>query len=98
MKSEHRRQRVPARQRLDADQHQQHDPGRGHIGDSGALAIVNKATIDANSKGQSLNLNEANGGVTNTGTLEATAGGVLQLFNTITNTGGAITASGTARP
>jgi hypothetical protein len=68
--------------------------GAGFIGDSGALALVNKATIDANSKGQNLNLNAGNGGVTNTKTLEATAGGVLQLFNTITNTGGTITASG----
>ena len=62
--------------------------GAGNIGDSGALTIVNKATIDANSSGQDLNLNGGNGGVTNTKTLEATAGGVLQLFNTITNTGG----------
>ena len=68
--------------------------GAGNIGDSGALALVNKGTIDANSSGQDLNLNGGNGGVTNTKTLEATAGGVLQLFNTITNTGGAITASG----
>ena len=68
--------------------------GSGFIGDSGALAVVNKGTIDANSKGQNLNLNQGNGGVTNTKTLEATAGGVLQLFNTITNTGGTITASG----
>ena len=69
--------------------------GAGNIGDSGALTLFNKATIDANSKGQNLNLNQGNGGVTNTKTLEATAGGVLQLFNKITNTGGAITASGT---
>jgi hypothetical protein len=68
--------------------------GAGNIGDNAALAIVNKATIDANSKGQDLNVNQGNGGVTNTKTLEATAGGVLQLFNTITNTGGTITASG----
>ena len=69
--------------------------GAGNIGDSGALALDNEATIDANSSGQNLNVNGGNGGVTNTGTLEATGGGVLQLFNTITNTGGAITASGT---
>ena len=69
--------------------------GAGNIGDSGALAIVNKATIDANASGQNLNVNQGNGGVTNTGTLEATNGGTLNLFNTITNTGGAITASGT---
>ena len=69
--------------------------GAGNIGDSGALAIVNKGTIDANASGQDLNVNQGNGGVTNTGTLEATGGGTLNLFNTITNTGGAITASGT---
>jgi hypothetical protein len=68
--------------------------GAGFIGDNAALALVNKKTIDANSKGQDLNLNQGNGGVTNTKTLEATAGGVLQLFNTITNNKGAITASG----
>ena len=69
--------------------------GAGYIGDSGALAIANQATIDANSSGQNLNVNQGNGGVTNTGTLEATGGGVLQLFNTITNqTGGAVTANG----
>jgi hypothetical protein len=69
--------------------------GAGLIGDSGALGIVNEGTVDANSKGQGLNVNQGNGGVTNTGTLEATAGGTLNLFNSITNTGGAITASGT---
>jgi len=68
--------------------------GSGNIGDSGALTLVNQATIDANSSGHDLNLNQGNGGITNTKTLEATAGGVLQLFDTITNTGGAITASG----
>ncbi len=71
--------------------------GAGNIGDSGALAFANEATVDANvsTSGLSLNVNGGNGGVTNTGTLEATGGGVLQLFDTITNTGGAITASGT---
>ena len=44
--------------------------------------------------GKTLALNAANGGVTNTGTLEATGGGVLTLNNTITNAGGNITASG----
>ena len=68
--------------------------GSGFIGDSGQLTLVNKGTIDANSKGQNLNINQGNGAVTNTKTLEATAGGVLQLFNSITNTGGTITASG----
>jgi hypothetical protein len=67
----------------------------GFIGDSGALAFANQATVDANASGLSLNVNAGNRGVTNTGALEATGGGVLQFFNTITNTGGAITASGT---
>ena len=69
--------------------------GAGNVGDSGALGIANQATIDANASGQNLNVNGGNGGVTNTGTLEATGGGTLLLFNKITNTGGAITASGT---
>jgi fibronectin-binding autotransporter adhesin len=68
--------------------------GAGLIGDSGALTVVNRATIDANASGQGLNLNQANGGVTNTNLLEATNSGTLNLFNTITNTGGNITAAG----
>ena len=67
--------------------------GAGNIGDSGALTLNNQATIDANSSGQSLALNAGNGGVTNTGTLEATSGGTLVLNNTIANAGGAITAN-----
>ena len=46
--------------------------GAGYIGDSGALTLNNQATIDANSSGQSLALNAGNGGVINTGTLDAT--------------------------
>jgi hypothetical protein len=68
--------------------------GAGLIGDSGALTVVNQATINANASGQGLNLNQANGGVTNTNLLEATNSGTLNLFNTITNTGGNITAAG----
>ena len=68
--------------------------GAGNIGDSGALTIANQATIDANASGQNLNLSQGGGVVTNTGTLEATAGGVLQIFSKVTNTGGAITANG----
>src|SRR5208282_4870776 len=45
--------------------------GAGLIGDSGALAIDNKGTIDANSSGQSLNLSQGGGALTNTGTFEA---------------------------
>ena len=69
--------------------------GAGLIGDSGALAIVNKGTINANSSGQSLNVEQGGGAITNTGTLEATGGGVLNLYGTVTNkTGGVITANG----
>ena len=68
--------------------------GAGNIGDSGALTIVNEATIDANASGQNLNINQGGGSVTNTGTLEATGGGTLNIFSKVTNTGGAITASG----
>ena len=70
--------------------------GAGFIGDSGALALVNQGDDRRQRVGsETLNLNQGNGGVTNTETLEATGGGTLKLFNTITNTGGAITASGT---
>src|SRR5262249_13925631 len=70
-------------------------PGAGFLGDSGALSVVNKATIDADAPGQTvLAVNQGNGGVTNTGLLEATNGGTLHLFNTIANAGGNITASG----
>ena len=38
---------------------------------------------------------QAAASVTNTGTLEATGGGMLNLYNTVTNqTGGAVTANG----
>jgi hypothetical protein len=69
--------------------------GAGLIGDIGALAVVNQGTIDANVSGETLSLNQGNGGVTNTKTLEATGSATLQLFNTITNTGGTIIATGT---
>jgi PEP-CTERM motif len=68
--------------------------GAGSIGDVGALTLVNKATIDANAPGQRLILNIGNGGVTNTGLLEATNGGTLVLTFGNTNTGGQITADG----
>ena len=65
------------------------------IGYSGPLTIVNEGTFNANSSGQSLSLGKVRGALANTGTFEATAGGTLNLFSTVTNTGGAITASGT---
>jgi hypothetical protein len=69
--------------------------GAGIIGNNG-LTLVNSGTIDANTKtgvaGITLN---GGGGITNTGTLEATAGGTLTVDNNVVNTGGKITASGT---
>ena len=69
--------------------------GAGVIGSNG-LALVNSGTIDANTKtgvaGLTLN---GGGGITNTGTLEATVGGTLAVDNNVVNTGGKITASGT---
>ena len=67
--------------------------GSGNIG-IGQMGLVNEATIDAN---QSTALViQTSSGTTNTGTLEATAGGNLILDgDTYTNTGGAILASGT---
>ena len=61
--------------------------GAGLIGDSGALAINNKGTIDANSSGQNLNLGQGGGALTNTGTFEATAGGHLFLAQAISGAG-----------
>ena len=68
--------------------------GYGEIGDSGALAFNNQATVNANVTGKTLELNTASGGVNNTGTLEATNGGTLTLHNAITNTGASILADG----
>jgi hypothetical protein len=66
--------------------------GSGQIG-NGNLTLVNSATIDAN---QSVELLiNPNGGTTNTGTMEATAGGTLEFrTDPVTNTGGIILASG----
>lgn len=58
------------------------------------LLVANSGTIDAN-QSTSLILNPATGTNTNTKTLEATAGGTLDLKGTWTNTGGTIEASGT---
>ena len=73
--------------------------GAGHIG-NGQLTLVNSGTINSNgSAGMTIG---ANGGITNTGTIEATAGSTLLLLNMgpqdsdtgITNTGGTISANG----
>jgi hypothetical protein len=61
--------------------------GAGVIG-NGGLTLVNEATIDANSFGQTLLLN-ASGGVTNSGLLEASNGGYLQIDGITVNNGGA---------
>jgi fibronectin-binding autotransporter adhesin len=67
--------------------------GGGAIG-NGNLTFVNNGTVDANQP-TALTIN-ANGGTTNTKTMEATAGGTLHLLDyTITNTGGTILATGT---
>ena len=72
--------------------------GDGIIG-NGSLALVNQAggTIDANSAGGTfltvLDLN-GSGGITNAGLLEATNKGLLEIQNTVNNTGGNITANG----
>jgi hypothetical protein len=66
--------------------------GAGVIG-NGGLTLVNQATINANSSGQTLLLN-ASGGITNTGVMEASGSGVLQISSiTVNNTGGNITAN-----
>src|SRR6266436_6749425 len=70
--------------------------GEGIIGNNG-LTLVNKATIDANSTGGALTtaLTLDSASVTNTGLLEATNSGVLNLNGiTVNNAGGNITANG----
>ncbi len=66
--------------------------GDGVIG-NGGLTLSNAATIDANVSGGTLQLN-GSGNVTNTGLLEATSGGTLEINNTVNNKGGNITANG----
>jgi fibronectin-binding autotransporter adhesin len=64
--------------------------GAGHIG-NGVMTLVNSGTINAN---QSAGITvQVNGGVTNTGTMEATAGSLALLSTTVTNTGGIVSAN-----
>jgi fibronectin-binding autotransporter adhesin len=64
--------------------------GSGNLG-NGDITLVNNGIIDANQSAASLTI-DANGGATNTKTLEATAGGTLIfLSNSVTNTGTAAT-------
>ncbi|MDQ1389373.1 MAG: hypothetical protein QOF56_2827, partial [Acidobacteriaceae bacterium] len=69
--------------------------GAGHIG-NGSMGLVNSGTINANQPSLlTIQANGTGGGATNTGTLEATAGGTLQLVNTtFANTGGTVSANG----
>jgi hypothetical protein len=65
--------------------------GAGHIG-NGLMTLVNSGTINANQSGGMTIA--ANGGTTNTGTIEATSGATLALSGTtVANTGGAISAN-----
>jgi hypothetical protein len=68
--------------------------GTGVIG-QGGLTVINQSggTIDANTSGAGLTLN-GSGGVTNTGLLEATKGGILAINTTVNNAAGNITAKG----
>jgi hypothetical protein len=71
--------------------------GYGVIGHSG-LAVLNQSagTIDANVSGEALVLN-GSGGVTNTGLIEGTNGGTLNIYGIdVNNAGGNITANGGA--
>ena len=66
--------------------------GGGAIG-ANQLSLLNQGTIIANSSSVPLVIEPNASGVTNTGTLRATAGGTLELKNGIfTNTGGTILA------
>ena len=65
--------------------------GAGHIGNS-LMTLVNSGTINANqSAGMTI---QVNGGITNTGTIEATGGALAFSSTTVTNTGGTISANG----
>ena len=67
------------------------DLGAGHIG-NGSLTLVNSGTIDSN--GTAGMVIYPNGGTTNTGTIETTAGSTLEVYGTtVTNTGGNLLAN-----
>jgi hypothetical protein len=71
--------------------------GEGAIGDGGvkALTLDNGGTIDADVTGARLTI-DTGATVTNTGTLEATNGATLLIKDSVNNTGGVITAMGSA--
>ena len=55
-------------------------------------SLINQGLVNANVNGQTLTL--ATNAMTNAGTMEATNGGELTVQNTVNNTGGTISASG----
>jgi hypothetical protein len=68
--------------------------GAGNIG-ANCMTLSNQGTISANISGATLtvDLNEGAPGAVNTGTMQASNGGILQLYTgTFTNTGGTIQA------
>jgi fibronectin-binding autotransporter adhesin len=68
--------------------------GAGNIG-NGQIGLTNSGTINANQTTALIIQDGFGAGATNTGTIEATAGGKLELLNTtFTNTGGTISANG----
>ena len=68
--------------------------GAGVIGNNG-LSLVNQATVNANVSGAALTLQGMSSGLTNTGVLEASNGGILQINGVTVNNagGGTITAN-----
>jgi adhesin HecA-like repeat protein len=64
--------------------------GTGIIG-NGSLLLINNALIDATPEGGTSTLTLNGGLITNTGTMEATAGGLLLITTTVDNAGGNIT-------
>jgi fibronectin-binding autotransporter adhesin len=75
--------------------------GSGLIGSNASnvypnLSLINSGTINANVNGQTLGIGSNSGTIANTGLLEATNGGILNLFTApaVNNSGGTILASG----
>ena len=64
--------------------------GTGIIGD-GSLVLINHGLIDATPESGTASLTLNGGPITNTSTMEATAGGVLVITPTVNNAGGNIT-------
>jgi hypothetical protein len=66
--------------------------GAGLLGDN-VLKLNNQGTIDANVAATVLSVDPSSSGATNTGTMQASGGGILRLLNaTYTNAGGVIQA------